>query len=174
MKQGLSIFRFFCPAICPCVFLELDCQISLDFDMVLENLMKQCVTYFGKTFFCPKNWRNGPKIEFYEFIEKIGSKFLRNLFYNENLYYLLCSYTNVISGKFFSRDMSQNVLNQSDCRISLSTISSEQIIKQLDFLHIETYFHKTKVDQKIFQVGIVENSFGHSGHGTLKLNVSQD
>ena len=27
---------------------------------------------FGNFFFCPKSWGNGPKIEFFEFIEKFG------------------------------------------------------------------------------------------------------
>ena len=34
--------------------------------------------------FAKKNWENGPKIGFFEFIEKFGHEFLLNLFYNEN------------------------------------------------------------------------------------------
>ena len=44
---------------------------------------------------------NGPKTGFFEFIEKFCHSFLVNLFYNENLYYLLCSCTNPIFGKIF-------------------------------------------------------------------------
>ena len=49
--------------------------------MVLETNMKLCVTELKKSL-----------------LKKI---FLLNLFFNENLYYLLCSYTNPIFGKFF-------------------------------------------------------------------------
>ena len=43
--------------------------------MVLENLMKLCVTepdVFWKNFFGPKNWGNGPKIGFFGLKEKSG------------------------------------------------------------------------------------------------------
>ena len=42
---------------------------------------------------------NGPKKGFFEFIEKCGHRFFLNLFCNESLYYLLCSYINLIFGK---------------------------------------------------------------------------
>ena len=45
--------------------------------------------------------KNGPKTGFFEFIEKLGHLFVLDLFYNENLYYLLCSCTNTIFGKIF-------------------------------------------------------------------------
>ena len=47
----------FPPAICLGVFLELDHWIYLNFDMVLEILMKMCMTtQFLKTFFAPEIW----------------------------------------------------------------------------------------------------------------------
>ena len=42
--------------------------------MVLETYMKMCVTepdFLPKKIF-PKNWENGPKTGFFEFIEQFG------------------------------------------------------------------------------------------------------
>ena len=84
-------------------FLELYHWFFLNFGMVLEIHMNLCVTepdFPEKFFFYPKNWENGPKMSqkqgFFEFIENFCHEFLQNLFYNKNLFYLLCSY----SGKF--------------------------------------------------------------------------
>ena len=89
----------FPPDICQSVFLELDHEISLNFAMVLETLMKLCTTarFFGRTFFLQKlgKWA---KNRFFS-IWKNCSQFLLNLFYNENVCYLLCSCTNPIFGK---------------------------------------------------------------------------
>ena len=41
--------------------------------MMLESPLKFCGFFFlflEKTFFCPKNWGNAPKIGFFEFGEK--------------------------------------------------------------------------------------------------------
>ena len=61
--------------------------------------------FSGNNFFKPQNlgkWtKNGLKTGFSEFIERFGHQFLLNLFYNENLHYLLCSCTNPIFGKIF-------------------------------------------------------------------------
>ena len=46
-----------------------------------------------------KSTKNGPKTGFFEFKENFCHLFLLNLFYNENLYYLLCFCTNLIFGK---------------------------------------------------------------------------
>ena len=46
-----------------------------------------------------KMTENGPKILFFEVIEKFGHKFFLDLLYNESLYYLLCTCTNPIPGK---------------------------------------------------------------------------
>ena len=45
-----------------------------------------------------KNWS---KTGLFEFFEKFGDQFLLHLFYNENLYYLLCSCANPIFEKNF-------------------------------------------------------------------------
>ena len=81
--------------------------IIINFGMVLETHMKLCMTagFSGKNIFWPKNWENGPKMGqnqgFFKFIEKFGHYVLLNLFYNENLYNLLCSCANRIFGKIF-------------------------------------------------------------------------
>ena len=62
---------------------------------------------FQKKSFCPQirkmeKWsKNEPETGFFEFIVKFCHQFLLNLFYNENLYYFLCSCTNPIFGKIF-------------------------------------------------------------------------
>ena len=42
--------------------------------MLLEGHIKLCVTEldFPENFFYPKNWENGPKTWFFQFIEKFG------------------------------------------------------------------------------------------------------
>ena len=46
------------------------------------------------------------------------------------------------------------------------------MIKNNDFLFDKT--EKLKVDWKYFGVGLVINGCGHSGQGTLQLDVSQE
>ena len=78
----------------------------LNFSMMLEPHMRVC----DRAGFSRKNilpyklgkWtNNGWKTWFFEFIEKCRHHFLLNLFYNENLHYLLCSCSNPIFGKIF-------------------------------------------------------------------------
>ena len=45
--------------------------------------------------------KNEPKTKFFKFIEKLCHWILLDLFYNENLYILLCCCTNPIFGKIF-------------------------------------------------------------------------
>ena len=73
----------------------------LNLGMVLQNFIKLYVTEPNilEISFCTKNWENGPKKRFFEFIEKFGYYFLHNLFYIENFYYFLCSCTNPIFEK---------------------------------------------------------------------------
>ena len=98
---GRILWNRFClsfrPAICPGVFLLMDHYIFMNFSMVLEAIMTLRVT---ESDFLEKNllpqklvkWvKNRPKIQFSEFKEIFGQYFLLNFFYNENLYYLLCS-----------------------------------------------------------------------------------
>ena len=40
-------------------------------------------------------------------------------------------------------------------------------------MHVDTNSHMLKVDESFFWVGMVKNGWGQSGHGTLKLTVSQ-
>ena len=73
--------------------------------MVLETHMKLCEIYLDFPENCVliaklgKWTKNRPKTRFFEFIKNFGDWFRLNLFYNENLYYLLCSCTNPIFGK---------------------------------------------------------------------------
>ena len=66
--------------------------IQLNFESLLflfnpcKTHLKLCLTEpdFLKKVFYSKNWENGPKIVFYDFIEKFGHEHLLTLFCNEN------------------------------------------------------------------------------------------
>ena len=92
-----------------------------------------------------------------------------SLFNNIIFYYLLCSKT-----KSCVRDIGQNTLSQSDCRISKSSISSEQFNETISFLTCWYKFKKIKCWLKVFGFGMVKKGFDQSGLGTLKLTVSQE
>ena len=49
------------------------------------QVVRDRARFFRKTFFCPKNWEDVPKIGFFEFKEKFGHWFSLNLFYNERV-----------------------------------------------------------------------------------------
>ena len=130
----LYIFDFKMPVYCSCtswtpsssrkiVFLELGHQVSVNFGMVLENLIKLYVRFFGKTFLSPKigKWaKKWPKIVFFT----LKKKLVINLFYNENLSYLLCFCTNFLFGK--------NIVHEIQAKI-LSTIQIARFLIQAFF-----------------------------------------
>ena len=60
-----------------------------------------------------KSTKNGPKTGFFEFKENFCHLFLLNLFYNENLYYLLCFCTNPIFGKILVSEIWPKVFSAS-------------------------------------------------------------
>ena len=75
------------------------CQgASNHYEVVHDN------SIFLKAFFAEKlgKWS---KNRFLEFKEKFGYQFSLNLFYNEYVYYLLCSCTNPMFGKNFVPEM---------------------------------------------------------------------
>ena len=47
-------------------------------------------------------------------------------------------------------------------------------MKQPHFLHVDTNSQKLKLLRKFFCFGVVKIECGQSGHGTLKLAVSQE
>ena len=75
---GNKVCLSFCPSVCPGVFLELDHLIFLNFSIVLDTLIKLCMTepnFLEKLFLIQtlgKCAKNRPKIGFYEFKEKFG------------------------------------------------------------------------------------------------------
>ena len=119
-----------------------------------------------------------------------------NIFYNENIYYLPCSCTNPISGKFFcSRNVAWNVVSQSGFRIFLLTISLEEIRKaawswsrKFWVGMVKNYFISrtnrwnelifcmlVQIQESCFNdfwVGVVKNGCGLLVHETLKSDVS--
>ena len=108
---------------------------------------------FPEKFFLPPNVgklaKNGPKTGLFEFIGKFCYWTLLNLFYNKNLYYLLCSCTNPIFGKIlvpeiwakmFSANQVAGFFNQ--------PYLQKKLMKKPDFLHVINS-HKPKFDQKI-------------------------
>ena len=85
--------------------------------MVIETDMKLCMTEpdFLEELFLPPNlgkWtKNGPETGFFEFIEKFGYQLLLDLFFNENLYCLLCSSTDPIFEKIFVPEMWAKIIS---------------------------------------------------------------
>ena len=87
--------------------MELDHHFFLHFGMLLETVIKLWGTEleFLENSFCPKNWGNGPKIVFVDLKKNLVVSFSLNLFYNKNLFYLLCSCTHAVFGKSLVRDI---------------------------------------------------------------------
>ena len=113
------------------------------------------------------------------------------MFYNENVYYLLCSCTNPILEKSCSWDIGQNALSQSDCMIFKWLISLEQI-EQIWFLDSKislsqewthrincffTFWYKFMQIKRwlnILWVGMVKNRCGQLCDRTQKLTVFEE
>ena len=154
VKQGLSILPSFRLFFCPGVFLELHHQFFSKFWHGARNPYEVVHdrARFSKMFFCPQNWENGPKrakTGFFEFIKNFCHQVLLNQFYNKNICYLLCSFTNPIFGKFlvpeictkmFSANHIVGFFNQSYLQ--------NKSLKQSDFLDVDIHSHKLKVDEK--------------------------
>ena len=93
------------------------------------------------------------------------------LFYNENLYYLLCSCTNPIFGKNLVPEIYANILSAN--LIAKSFISPEHINETTSFFAFCYKFTQIKMQLKIFRLGMVKNECGKTVHGALKMNLSQ-
>ena len=122
------------------LFIFLSCHLSecflriwsfgfFEFCHGAKILIKLCVTEldFLEKHFLPQKLGNGPKI-FFLILKKIWSLISLKLFYNENLFYFLSSFTYpIFEKKSCTWDIDQNALSQADSRIFKSTISPEQI-----------------------------------------------
>ena len=96
---------------------------------------------------------------------------------------------------FFFRNVSQNSLNHSDCRIFKSRISPEQIDEIASFLYVDTDSQDTISQERTdgtnwfftcwynftqkwvwswSKMSMVRNGCGQSGDGTLKLTVFEE
>ena len=73
----------------------------------------------------------------------------------------------LISVKFFMRDIGQNALSQSDCRIFISFLQNKSM-KQPHFLHVGKNSQKLKVAQKDF--GWALSKYGCDQSGLWNLN----
>ena len=128
-----------CPSGCLGVLLEFYRQFFLNFGMVLETHMKLGVTE-----------PNFPEKKFIEFIKKFGDELLLNLFYNEDLYYLLCSCTNPIFGKIFVPEIWAKMFSVSQiAEFFDQQYLQNKFMKQPDFCLGDTNSHELNVDQKI-------------------------
>ena len=99
--------------------------------------------------------------------------FLLNLLYNENLYCLLCCWTNLIFWKIFVPDIWAKMFSASQIAgfFNLPYIQNKSL-KWPDFLHVDTNSHKLKLDQKV--LGCAWSEMGQSVHRTLTLTVFQE
>ena len=81
--------------------------------------------------FSKKNvFLNVPNLWFFEVIEKFGHYFFWNLIYNESLYFLLCSCTNLISW------------NKSVLKKWAKILSTNQIARFLNLLYLQNKMMK--------------------------------
>ena len=70
--------------------------------------------------------------------------------------------------------MSQNALGHSECRISKSTKSLEQIDEKASLFGWWYRFIEIKISLNNVGMGVVINMYVQSGHKTLKLALSQE
>ena len=130
------------------------------------ELQSGCVTarFSGEKKFCLKKCENAPKMGQKWVLFKFIEKFLLNFYYNENLYCLLYSCTNLIFGKFFFWDIGKMFsANQ------LAGFFNQSYLQNIS--KIAWFF--CKLMKKVW-LDIVKNGDGKSGHGSLKLAVSQE
>ena len=141
-------------AVCWVVFLELDHQVSLNFSMVLENLIKLYMSDFQEEHFLPlRNWGNGSKNR---------PKILFVVFQYKSSIWEKCSW-----------DIFQNSLRHLHCRIFKSSIPPEQIDEAASFCTCWYKFTKIKRWLESFWWDMIKNDCGKCGLWTLELTVSQ-
>ena len=74
------------------------------------------------------------------------------MFYNGNLYYLLCSCTNPIFGKIFVPGIWVKMFSVNQFAEFLNQpYLQNKSMKSPDFLHVNSNSHKLKVDQRILE-----------------------
>ena len=102
-------------------------------------------------------------------------QFFLHLVYKEGIYYLLYSCTNpMLERNLVPRDMGKNVLCQSDCRISKSTLSLKQNNERVWFFARSYIFMEIRSWLKNIEVDMVKHGCGHFGYRTQTLTVSQE
>ena len=147
------------------LFLNLQHNSSPIYDWILPTLMTTTKQYRNKRekgkVKCINLWlpfyitwklgiltKIGPKTAFFQFIEKFGHWFLLHLFYNENLCYLVCFYTNPIFGKVFVPEKWAKIFlaNQIEEFINQPYLQNKSLKWPVFF----SFSHKAKFDQNIF------------------------
>ena len=102
-------------------------------------------------------------------------QFFLHLVYKEGVYYLLYSCTNpMLEKNLVPWDMNKNVLCQSDCRISKSTLSLKQNNERVWFFAWSYIFIEIRSWLKNIEMGMVKHGCGHIGYRTQTLTVSQE
>ena len=133
----------------------------MNFGMVLETLMKSCMTkpYFWDERIIPRNW---PKKD-----QKLKTLKIWSLILFWFILFAVFLNKSVIWGKSGSWDMGQNALSQLDCRIFKSTISLEQNDEIARFFAC-WYNIKFSINFANW-MGVIRNLYDHYGDGTLWL-----
>ena len=122
--------------------------------MVLETFMKHD---FLERLFCPKNLGNEPKVIFLNLKIKSGYRFLLNLFYNENLYYLLCSCAKPIFGKNLFLEIYAKIFSTNKFAGFLNQLFRQNRSLKQPHLHVDTNSQKLKIVQKCLCFGYDQN-----------------
>ena len=135
-------------------FLGYDSLVFSKFSCCVRNpceVVRSRAGFFEEKCFVPKMSKMGPKKGFFEFIEKWGDSFFQNSFYNEILYYLLCSCTNPIFWANLASQIWDKMLSeQSNCKIFRSAVSPERIGEIGWFFSCWCKFIKIKSSLKFF------------------------
>ena len=132
--------------------------------MVLEIHLTLCMIFL-EIFFWHKNWENGPKIGFFEFIEKYG-----HYFFTESVqewYCLLCCSTKPLIEKNLVPETLTKLLSASQLVGFLYRLYPQKRW-QPNFVHSDTVSQKL-TDWRFFGVDLVRNRFAQSGHRSLHL-----
>ena len=134
----LSFHLFFCPSFCHFVLLS--------FHLTARGFSWNCI-WLSFSKFChgainphedvcdraPKIGKNRKKRVFWIYWKIWSLDFTEFILQYKYILFALFLYKSHIRENFCSWDMDQNIFNQSDCRIFLSTISPEQINEKARF-----------------------------------------
>lgn len=158
------------------IFLGTGSLFCLNFSMLLETLMKLCVThsFFGgkKN---PRKWESWAISKVFWIYWEISSWIFPQLgLWWKFILFVIFQHESHIWENSSPWDKGQNNRGYSDCKIFKSAISQEQNDEIVWFFSCQYKFMQMKGWLKFFLVCMVRNGCGHFGHRTLSLTLFQE